>query len=236
MRGSTKAKLWAYTRKTLAEGKPHRVALNAVANKRCHVVYACLLDRRPYEAPRPRSQGGVGPQELRGRPAPAENRGSASTRNAVEPAPAHPDRPADVVDGVRLGMVQREGLGPLLLVELPAPSALLAAGPGRVEPGPGPRADELPPNTARAATTWKTSLSRWPSCRCALEAAEPALPPAAARCRLPQNNLYILSNELLSSWWIEPGRFSAPRPSYTLSETVLSKIISHPLLSERLAF
>ena len=51
------AKLWAYTRKTLAEGKPHRVALNAVANKLCHVVYACLLDRRPYEARDPAPKG-----------------------------------------------------------------------------------------------------------------------------------------------------------------------------------
>jgi hypothetical protein len=29
------------------------VALNAVANKLCHVVYACLRDRRPYEARNP---------------------------------------------------------------------------------------------------------------------------------------------------------------------------------------
>jgi transposase len=36
-------------RKKLAEGKPHRVAFNAVANKLCHVVYACLRDRRRYE-------------------------------------------------------------------------------------------------------------------------------------------------------------------------------------------
>jgi hypothetical protein len=42
--------LGALYRKKLAEGKPHRVALNAVANKLCHIVYACLRDRRPYEA------------------------------------------------------------------------------------------------------------------------------------------------------------------------------------------
>jgi transposase len=40
----------AMYRKKLAEGKPHRVASNAVANKLCHVVSACLRDRRPYEA------------------------------------------------------------------------------------------------------------------------------------------------------------------------------------------
>jgi transposase len=44
------AMLGALYRKKLAEGKPHRVALNAVANKLCHIVYACLRDRRPYEA------------------------------------------------------------------------------------------------------------------------------------------------------------------------------------------
>ncbi len=43
-------------RKKLAEGKPHRVALNAVANKLCHIVYACLRDRRPYEARNPAPQ------------------------------------------------------------------------------------------------------------------------------------------------------------------------------------
>jgi transposase len=42
--------LGAPYRKKVAERKPHRVALNAVANKLCHVVYACLRDRRSYEA------------------------------------------------------------------------------------------------------------------------------------------------------------------------------------------
>jgi transposase len=44
------AMLGALDHKKLAEGKPHRVALNAVAKKLCHVVSACLRDRRPYEA------------------------------------------------------------------------------------------------------------------------------------------------------------------------------------------
>jgi transposase len=43
------AQLGALYRRKLAEGKPHRVALNAVANKLCHIVYACLRDGRPYE-------------------------------------------------------------------------------------------------------------------------------------------------------------------------------------------
>ena len=63
---------------------------------------------------------------------------------AVERGPADPERPADVVDGVRLVVVQREGLGLLLRVQLPRPAALLSAGPGRVEPGPGPLADDVP--------------------------------------------------------------------------------------------
>src|SRR5208337_3474445 len=37
---------------------------------------------------------------------------------AVQHAPADPERPADVVDGVRLIVVQDERLGPLLVVEL----------------------------------------------------------------------------------------------------------------------
>lgn len=41
-------------------------------------------------------------------------------------------------------MVQDERLGPLLVVELGPPPALLAACPSRVEPGPGPLADEIP--------------------------------------------------------------------------------------------
>src|SRR5512135_2267773 len=62
----------------------------------------------------------------------------------VEGGPADPERPADVGDGVRLVVVQREGLGLLLRVQLPRSAALLPAGPGRVEPGPGPLADEVP--------------------------------------------------------------------------------------------
>src|SRR6478735_8941901 len=40
-------------------------------------------------------------------------------------------------------VVQGERLGPLLVVELGPPPAPLAAGAGRVEPGPGPLADEV---------------------------------------------------------------------------------------------
>src|SRR5271166_3448960 len=56
----------------------------------------------------------------------------------------HRERPADVVDGVGLVVVQGECLGPLLVVELGPPPAPLAARPSRVEPGPGPLADEIP--------------------------------------------------------------------------------------------
>src|SRR4051794_29568660 len=62
----------------------------------------------------------------------------------VERAPADPERPADVVDGVRLVIVQGERLGPLLVVELGPTPAPLTACPCRVEPGPGPFADEVP--------------------------------------------------------------------------------------------
>jgi len=119
-----------------------------------------------------------------------------------------PQRPADVLDGVRWVAVEHHGVPLLLLVELPAPSALLAAGPGRVEPGPGPRADEVPLELGQGGKHVEDKLvAAGRRVDALLEAAEPALPPAAARCRLPLNNLYILSNELLSSWWIEPGRF-----------------------------
>src|SRR5512143_656753 len=62
----------------------------------------------------------------------------------VEGGPPDPERPADVGDGVRLVVVQHEGLGLLLRVQLPRSAALLPAGPGRVEPGPGPLADDVP--------------------------------------------------------------------------------------------
>src|SRR5262249_24013926 len=61
----------------------------------------------------------------------------------VEGGPADPERPADVGDGVRLIVVQGTGLGLLLRVQLPRSAALLSAGPGRVEPGPGPLADDV---------------------------------------------------------------------------------------------
>ena len=44
------AMLGALYHKKLAEGKPHRVALNAVANKLCHIVSAWLRNHWPYEA------------------------------------------------------------------------------------------------------------------------------------------------------------------------------------------
>ena len=37
-----------YDRKR-AEGKPHRVAVTAVARKLCHIVFAVMRDRRPYD-------------------------------------------------------------------------------------------------------------------------------------------------------------------------------------------
>src|SRR5512142_2673494 len=61
----------------------------------------------------------------------------------VEGGPADPERPGDVGDGVRLVVVQRTGLVLLLRVQLPRSAALLSAGPGRVEPGPGPLADDV---------------------------------------------------------------------------------------------
>ena len=52
--------------------------------------------------------------------------------------------PSRIVDGVRLVVVLRVRLSPLLVVELGPPAAPLAASPGRVEPGSGPLADEVP--------------------------------------------------------------------------------------------
>jgi len=41
-------KLRAFYEKKRAEGKPHRVAVTAVARKLCHVVYAVMRDGEPY--------------------------------------------------------------------------------------------------------------------------------------------------------------------------------------------
>src|SRR5207248_7586126 len=60
------------------------------------------------------------------------------------PTPADPERPADVIDRVRFILVQREGLGPLLLIQLRRPAPFLPAGSCGVEAGPGPLADEVP--------------------------------------------------------------------------------------------
>lgn len=45
-------KLGAFYAKKRAEGKPHRVAVTAVARKLCHVVYAVLRDQKPYDPDR----------------------------------------------------------------------------------------------------------------------------------------------------------------------------------------
>ena len=37
-----------YDRKR-AEGKPHRVAVTAVARKLCHIVFAVMRDQVPYD-------------------------------------------------------------------------------------------------------------------------------------------------------------------------------------------
>lgn len=42
-------RLRAFYEKKRREGKPHRVAVTAVAGKLCHVVYAVMRDREPYD-------------------------------------------------------------------------------------------------------------------------------------------------------------------------------------------
>ena len=42
-------KLKAFYDKKRREGKPHRVAVTAVARKLCHVVYAVMRDGEPYD-------------------------------------------------------------------------------------------------------------------------------------------------------------------------------------------
>lgn len=49
-----------YERKRL-EGKCHRVAVTAVARKLCHIVFAVMRDRVPYDPARP----GRDPQSIR---------------------------------------------------------------------------------------------------------------------------------------------------------------------------
>lgn len=45
-------KLRAFYEKKRAEGKPHRVAVTAVARKLCHVVFAVMRDQAPYDPDR----------------------------------------------------------------------------------------------------------------------------------------------------------------------------------------
>ena len=45
-------KLGEFYRKKRAEGKPHRVAVTAVARKLCHIVYAVMRDGKPYDPDR----------------------------------------------------------------------------------------------------------------------------------------------------------------------------------------
>jgi transposase len=45
-------KLRAFYEKRRAEGKPHRVAVTAVARKLCHVVFAVMRDQAPYDPDR----------------------------------------------------------------------------------------------------------------------------------------------------------------------------------------
>ena len=42
-------RLRAFYEKKRREGKPHRVAVTAVARKLCHVVYAVMRDGEPYD-------------------------------------------------------------------------------------------------------------------------------------------------------------------------------------------
>ena len=42
-------RLGAFYDKKRAEGKPHRVAVTAVARKLCHIVYAVMRDGEPYD-------------------------------------------------------------------------------------------------------------------------------------------------------------------------------------------
>ena len=41
--------LRAFYDKKRAEGKPHRVAVTAVARKLCHIVFAVMRDQVPYD-------------------------------------------------------------------------------------------------------------------------------------------------------------------------------------------
>ena len=45
-------KLRAFYEKKRAEGKPHRVAVTAVARKLCHIVFAVMRDQAPYDPER----------------------------------------------------------------------------------------------------------------------------------------------------------------------------------------
>ena len=45
-------KLREFYRKKRAEGKPHRVAVTAVARKLCHIVFAVMRDKKEYDPDR----------------------------------------------------------------------------------------------------------------------------------------------------------------------------------------
>ena len=47
--GSANTGLRAFYDRKRAEGKPHRVAVTAVARKLCHIVFAVMRDQVPYD-------------------------------------------------------------------------------------------------------------------------------------------------------------------------------------------
>ena len=46
---ATTDRLRAFYDRKRAEGKPHRVAVTAVARKLCHIVFAVMRDQVPYD-------------------------------------------------------------------------------------------------------------------------------------------------------------------------------------------
>src|SRR4051812_45767091 len=94
-----------------------------------------------------------------GLPAPDRSSASLLGQIAIERRLREPQRPADVLDGVRRVAVERHGMPLLLVVEVSRPAALPPAGPGGGEAREGPLSDDVPLELGQGAEDVEDELA-----------------------------------------------------------------------------